>query len=77
MNANGIRIDFTHKIRSLFFHEETDPEKLREMASYYEFQSLQGTSAMHPQMYGNMEVAFYSAYYIDVTQNINRRNNVF
>ncbi|CDW91058.1 UNKNOWN [Stylonychia lemnae] len=77
LNANGFRIDFSHKIRSLFFHDESDAKKLQEIAASYEHQSLKGTIAMQPTMYGNMEVAFYSAYYLDVTQNIQRKDGEF
>jgi hypothetical protein len=63
----------SHRIAKLDFGE--DSEELRDMKSRVSqhqhahdgWSPLQGTVAIMPQIIGNMQVGFYSAYFTDVT----------
>eukprot|EP00347_Sterkiella_histriomuscorum_P015427 403357066 len=67
LTVNNYRVDFSHKIRRLFFDDKSTMEELQNLSLTHDHKSLDGTIAMHPLMYGNIEIGFYSAYFIDVT----------
>lgn len=67
LTMNNYRLDFSHKIRRLFFDDKDSMQELERLSLSHDHKSLEGTVAMHPQMYGNMAIGFYSAYFIDVT----------
>ena len=61
----------SHRIDQLTFGEDT--EELRDIKSKYKkhdhesWSPLEGTVAVMPQVYGNLPIGFYSAYFTDVT----------
>lgn len=73
--ANGYRVDFSHKIRHLkFSDDESESMEAKRNDMNPQNVALDGTTALHPMIFGNMEIGFYSAYFLDVNLIIGKEN---